>query len=187
MIKAVIDACVLYSAVLRGLLLGLADEGLFFPFWSQEIQNEWVHNLLQNRPDLKQERLERTCRNMDFHFPDGLVRGYELITPALTLPDPKDKHVLAVAIQMEAEYIITSNLNDFPNDVLQSYGIRAVSPDEFVLLLIQKGSDRVLQAIKDHRLSLTRPSKTVDEYLATLEKQGLSGTVAILRKHKSAC
>ena len=186
MIKVVFDACVLYSVLLRGFLLSLASRKLVDPFWSQEIQDEWTRSLLHNRPDLKQENLERTCRRMDFHFPNGLVRGYESVTPTLSLPDPKDNHVLAVAIYVEAEYIVTANLDDFPNDVLQSYNITAVSPEEFVLRLIQNKPNQVLQAVKEHRLSLTRPPQTVDEYLATLEKQGLVKTVAFLREHRDA-
>jgi len=52
--------------------------------------------------------------------------------------------------------------------------------------LIQIDPKRVLQAVKSHRLSLTRPPKTVDEYLTTLEKQGLIKTVAFLREHWNA-
>ena len=185
MIKVVFDACVLYSVLLRGFLLSLASRKLVEPFWSQKIQDEWVCSLLQNRPDLERENLERTCRRMDIHFPNGLVRGYEAIAPTLSLPDPDDKHVLALAIHTEAEYIVTANLADFPKAALHSYGIKAVSPDEFILLLIRKSPSRVLQTVKNHRLSLSRPSKTVDEYLAMLKKHGLPGTVAFLRKHKS--
>ena len=185
MISAVCDACVLYSASLRDFLLRFAEDGLFEPFWSEEIQNEWTHHLLQNRPDLIREKLERTRLKMDMHFPNGRVHGYETIIPTLTLPDPKDRHVLAVAIHAQTQYIVTFNLKDFPAMVLQSYGIAAVSPDEFVFRLIQKTPDRVLWSVKSHRLSLTRPSKTVEEYLATLAKQGLPKTVAFLRKHEN--
>jgi len=143
-----------------------------------------MHNLLKNRPDLKRESVERTRWNMEHHFPNGLVRGYEVIIPALQLPDMNDRHVLAVAIHSQAECIVTSNLEDFPNEILQSYGIESVSPDEFALRLIQKESNRALRSIRKHRLSLTRPPKTVDEYLATLEKQGLAKTVAFLRERK---
>ena len=184
MIRVVLDACVPYSALLRGFLLSFASGELIKPFWSQEIQGEWTRSLLQNRPDLKRENLERICKNMDVHFPTGLVRGYESITPTLTLPDPKDRHVLAVAIHVEAEYIVTFDLNDFPETTLRLYGVEALSPDEFVLQLIQISQKRVLETIKDHRLSLTRPSQTVDEYLVTLEKQGLPKTVAFLRERK---
>jgi len=182
--SAVFDACVLYSASLRDLLLWLGYAGLVRPFWSEEIRNEWVGSLLQKRPDVKREKLERTCWKMDVHFPNGLVCGYESIIPTLSLPDPKDRHVLAAAIHVQAEYIVTFNLKDFPNTALQPHGIEAVSPDEFVFRLIQQEPAPVLLAIKNLRLGLSRPPKTVAEYLATLEKQGLPQTVAFLRKHE---
>jgi len=185
MISAAFDACVFYSASLRDFLLRLAEDKLVDPFWSEEIQKEWIDSLLQNRPNLKRENLERTCREMDFHFPRSLVRGYESILPGLTLPDPNDRHVLAVAIRMKTKYIVTFNLKDFPKTILQSYGIVAVSPDHFIFQLIQESPYFVLRTVKRHRLGLTRPPKTVDEYLATLEKQGLSRTVAFLREHEA--
>jgi predicted nucleic acid-binding protein len=185
MIKAVYDACVLYSASLRNLLLRLASEGLVFPLWSEEIRDEWIHSLLRNRSDLLKEKLERTRREMDFYFPNGLVHGYETITQTLSLPDPNDRHVLAVAIHAKAKYIVTFNLGDFPKTILLPYGIEAVSPDKFVLRLIQNDPRHVLRAVRHHRLSLKRPAKSVHEYLATLEKQGLSQTVAFLREHEA--
>jgi len=105
MISAVLDACVLYSAALRDFLLRLAAADLVKPFWSEEIQNEWVRSLLRKRPDLKQENLERTRWEMNSYFPDSLIQGYESVIPTLQLPDLDDKHVLAVAIQTKAKYI----------------------------------------------------------------------------------
>ena len=185
MIKAVYDACVLYSAPLRNLLLHLAEAKQVEPFWSEEIHDEWMRSLLRNRPDLISDKLERTRQRMDTHFPNALVQGYESIIPTLTLPDPNDRHVLAVAIHVKAEYIVTFNLTDFPKSHLQPYGIEAISPDEIVQRMIQKKPSHILATVKDHRLSLQRPAKPVDEYLATLEKQGLPQTVAFLRKHET--
>ena len=186
MIKAVLDACILYSAPLRGLLLHLAEVGLFDPFWSEEIQAEWSRNLLKNRPNLKREKVERTCWKMEFHFPDSLVQGYDPIIPKLTLPDPKDRHVLAVAVHAKAEFVVTFNLKDFPKTVLQPFGIEALSPDEFVFrVVIQERPDRFLWAIQRHRLSLIHPPKTAVEYIATLEKQKLLKTVAFLQEHEA--
>jgi len=182
---AVFDACVLYSASLRDFLLWLGYAGLVRPFWSEEIRDEWIDNLLRKRSDLTRDKLERTYQKMNLHIPDGLIRGYESIMPTLTLPDPKDRHVLAVAIQAKAEYIVTFNLKDFPNTILQSYNVEAVSPDEFVIRLIQKMPDQVLRVVKRHRLDLKRPPKSVDEHLKTLEKQGLPRTVAFLWKHEA--
>lgn len=45
---AVLDACVLYPAPLRDLLLSLASAGLFHARWTPDIENEWTRNLLAN-------------------------------------------------------------------------------------------------------------------------------------------
>ena len=183
-IRAVYDACVIYPASLRDLLLCLAEERLVAPFWSKEIQDEWTRSLLRDRLDLKRERLERTCEEMNLNFPDSLVHGYEFLTTTLELPDRNDCHVLAAAVYVEADYIVTFNLKDFPKSALAPFSVEAISPDDFVLRLIQKASHLVLKVVKKHRLGLTRPTKTVDEYLATLEKQGLPKTVAFLWEHR---
>ena len=184
MIRVVLDACVLYSASLRDFLLRMAYADLFRPYWSEDIHAEWMRSLFANRHDLLWEQLEYTRQTMDSQFPHSLVRGYESIMPTLQLPDPNDRHVLAVAIFAKAEYIVTFNLDDFPIAVLQPHGIEALSPEEFALRIIDAAPLPVLRAVKKHRLSLTRPSKTVEEYLTTLTQQGLPKVVVFLRKHK---
>ena len=185
MIDVVYDACVLYSAALRDFLLDIAAVGLVYPHWSNYIHEEWMRSLLRNRPDVNRKSLERTRRRMDAKFKNSLTKGYEPLIPTLLLPDSNDRHVLAVAIYAKAQNIVTFNLGDFPKEILQPYGIEAVVPDEFMLRLIQTKPSRVLQAVRNHRLDLTRPPKTVVEYLATLKKQGLPKTVAFLREHET--
>jgi len=182
---AVLDACVLYSGMLRGFLLCLAEDNLFKPFWSAEIHVEWLRSLLRNRPDLKREKLEQTRRNMDFRFPDSLVRGYESIIPTLHLPDPDDRHVLAAAIQAKAQHIVTFNISNFPKSVLAFYQVEAILPDDFTMHVMQYAPEAFMETTAKHRAILTRPPQTVEEYLATLEDQGLHKTVAFLREHKN--
>ncbi|MGI4985305.1 MAG: hypothetical protein ACRYGL_18565 [Janthinobacterium lividum] len=42
---AVPHACVLFSMVVRDVLLTLADHEFFNPLWSQAIHNEWTRKL----------------------------------------------------------------------------------------------------------------------------------------------
>lgn len=184
-IDVVYDACALHSASVRDLLLHIAEVGVVRPHWSNEIHEEWIGSLLRRRSDLNRESLERTRRRMDEKYKNSLTEGCESLVPTLSLPDPNDRHVLAVAIHSRSSWIVTFNLRDFPRAVLQPYGIEAVSPDEFVLRLFQQFPRAVLQAANAHRLSLKRPPKTVGEYLATLEQQGLLKTVVFLREHKA--
>ena len=112
--NALLDACVLYPAPVRDLLLSVAAEGLYDPVWTQVIQDEWINNLLINRTDLKREKLIATTRAMNIAFPQANIMHYKRLLNQLTLPDENDRHVLAAAISGKAQLIITFNLKDFP-------------------------------------------------------------------------
>jgi predicted nucleic acid-binding protein len=178
---AFLDANVLYPADLRSFLMYLAIPGIYRARWSAEVHEEWISNLLENRPDLSRTKLERTRELMDRHAPGALVTGYEQLIPALHLPDPNDRHVLAAAIRGNADVIVTANIRDFPAEVLEEYDIEAQTPDEFLLHLIGLYPEEVLNAAEEHRSALRNPAKTLDEYLATLERQGLVESCRALR------
>src|SRR6184192_1619909 len=111
----------------------LALEDLFLARWTDRIHDEWMRNVLANRPDLKPEQLLRTRELMNSNVRDALVIGYEDLIEGLQLPDPDDRHVLAAAIRARADVIVTFNLADFPAARLQGYGIEAVHPDDFIV------------------------------------------------------
>ncbi len=60
---------------------------------------------------------------MDLAIPEGSVTGHETLITGLTLPDAKDRHVLAAAIRFNTSVIVTFNEKDFPASALASYGI----------------------------------------------------------------
>lgn len=111
----------------------LALTDLFKARWTEEIHQEWIRNVLKNRPDLTLAQLERTKNLMNTNVRDALVIGYGSRIPTLELPDLSDRHVLAAAIQSRADFIVTFNLKDFPTSVLANYGVEAIHPDEFIL------------------------------------------------------
>lgn len=180
---AVYDACVLYPAPLRDLLMHLAMSNLFRAKRSDEIHEEWIRNVLKERPDLTREKLQRTRQNMDKNV-DGLVTGYESLIPGLTLPDENDRHVLAAAIRAGADVIVTFNLKDFPADYLSPFGIEAQHPDEFVFHLSDLNPDAVCEAAKRQRANLKNPPKSVAEFLEVMEQQRLPKTAAFLRRRR---
>jgi predicted nucleic acid-binding protein len=179
---ALLDACVLYPAPLRDLLMHLALADLFAAKWTEAIHEEWIRNVLENRPDLTRAQLERTRQLMNAHVRDCLVVDYEDLVPVLTLPDPDDRHVLAAAIRASADVIVTFNLGDFPPAVLGKWGIEAQHPDEFVTHLLDLAPHLVCAAAKRQRESLKNPPLSVDDFLASLARQGLAQTVAGLRR-----
>ena len=178
---AFFDANVLYPSGLRNFLMHLALTGIFRAHWSAEVHDEWIRNLLKNRPDITRDKLERTRRLMDQAAPDALVTGYESLIETINLPDRDDRHVLAAAIRCGASVIVTLNLADFPAHALANFRIEAQHPDDFVLALLDAFPDFVLEAARTHRASLKNPPKTQEEYLAELNAQGLEKSVRVLR------
>lgn len=171
--QALLDACVLYPASTRDTILSLADQGLFRPKWSKQIQGEWKRNLMANRPDIPEEILERTISQMEKSFPDAEIDGYEEIASNLSLPDPDDNHVLAAAIVGQVDVIVTNNTKDFPQDYLSRYNIEVVDPDSFIVNLIDLDPELALQAIQKQSNRLKDPPKTINEIINTLEQNGL--------------
>ena len=179
---AVLDACILYSAPLRDFFMRLAVK-LYQPKWSDTIHDEWIDNVLTNRPDLTRAQLTRTRELMNKHGGACLVAGYESLIPTLELPDQNDRHVLAAAIAAPAAIIVTFNLTDFPAAALAAHNVQVVHPDEFAMRLYSTDPDQFVQLCRLHRQSLVNPPKTVLQYLDTLAKCGLRNTVAILQAH----
>jgi len=185
---SVLDASILYSAAVRDLVLSLAANGLYRPAWSELIHDEWMRNLIANQGGGARIRAyaSRTRQRMDAIFPDALVDGFQPLIAGLTLPDAKDRHVLAAAIHVGAAAIVTYNLPDFPASELDGFGIEAWHPDEFVELLFNSEIDAALDAIREHRARLRQPPKTQTEYIHMLtNKLQMPRTGQILQTHTS--
>lgn len=176
------DACVLYPAPLRDLLLRLAAKGLVRARWTEQILDECFRSILINRPELNEASLRRTRELMNRAIPDSLVTGFEGLIAGLELPDADDRHVLAVAIRAGAQVIVTANLDDFPAEQLTPYAIEAQHPDEFVLHQIDLAAGAVCAVISEQAAALKNPPLTVGDVLDTLRDNGLVQTVARLRE-----
>lgn len=177
---AVYDACVLYPAPLRDLLLHLALTDLFRARWTERIHDEWIRSVLADRADLTAAQLARTRALMDSAVPDALINGYEGLIAHVTLPDADDRHVLAAAIRAHAGVIVTYNIKDFPPDQLHPYGIEAQHPDEFVMHLLDLSPGAVYAAVRAQRQLLRNPPRSVRDLLDTFLLLGLASTVAAL-------
>jgi predicted nucleic acid-binding protein len=181
----VYDACVLYPAPLRDLLIQLATANLFRAKWTDEIHEEWIANLLADRDDLDREQLLHTRRLMDIAVMDALVFGYQHLTPSIELPDPNDRHVVAAAIHARADAIVTTNLKDFPAGALHKYNLEAIHPDEFIAFQKDLDESAVVTAAQRCRRRLKKPPKTPEEYLLILQRQSLPKTAEFLRSFAS--
>ncbi|BDI30342.1 PIN domain-containing protein [Capsulimonas corticalis] len=186
MIVAVLDACVLYPPSLRDLLMWLAAVRIYAPRWTEEIHAEWIRNVLANKSELSPSQLERTRILMNKVSPNCVVSGYETHISGLNLPDIDDRHILAAAIEAKAPLIVTYNLSDFPNAILQTYGVQAAHPDDFLSALFDEQPALFLHGLQIHRASLRNPPKNVADYIQTLKATSLKGLAIRVEAHSDA-
>ncbi|MFI4939696.1 MAG: PIN domain-containing protein [Burkholderiales bacterium] len=178
----VLDACVLYPAPLRDLLLSLAAEGVFRGRWTATIHDEWTRSLLAKRPELDPAALQRTVTSMNQAVEDCLIENFEYLIPSLSLPDQDDRHVLAAAVVGHADAIVTFNLTDFPETVTKMHGIDILHPDDFLVAQYDLDPIRMLKIVKKLRERLKNPPKTAEDLIATYQAQRLPQICKLLEK-----
>lgn len=179
---AFLDASVLYPVSLRNLLMRLTIDDLYQARWSAHVHEEWIRSVVRDKPHLSIAQLQAVRDGMDAHAEDALVTGYEHLIPTLTLPDPDDRHVLAAAIVGEASVIVTRNLRDFPEDVLDLHNIEAMHPDEFIRGLLNVDPAAVVAAVTQQQRRLKSPPVPMSDLLLLFERLDLIQTVAELRR-----
>ena len=134
----------------------------------------------QEPPDLKPDRIQRTLALLSDALPDAAVADYDDLIPALQLPDPDDRHVLAAAIKGQCQVILTFNLADFPAEALAPHNLVAMHPDTFLSALCASDPAPVIAAAAHVRARLTRPPISPADYLFGLTQGLLPATAQAL-------
>lgn len=170
--KALLDACVLYPTVLREILIGVAQAGLYTPLWSDRILEEWARATVKLGPGA--ELVARgEIAALRAGFPKAAVVPHEGLEARLWLPDPADIHVLAAAIAGNADLILTFNAADFPRHTLGEEGLRREDPDAFLLALWQEHPDAVARVVEAVRAEAERLSAEVQPLRPLLKRARL--------------
>ena len=167
-ITAVLDTNVLFPPVLRDTLLYAAAFRLFRPVWSAQTWEELARNLVA-KGGLSEPAAVRRMSFMTQAFPYAMaVPPPELI--AALKNHPKDRHVLAAAIQSGAGIIVTQNLKDFPAEVVTEHGIAALHADAFLCSLLRTDAERLLRSIHHHAARLRHPPMAASDLLSALSR-----------------
>jgi hypothetical protein len=169
---AVYDACVLYLFHLRNLLQCAVDR-LVQARWTDEIHDEWIRNLVADRPALSSDALRRTRDLMNHVLPEANVTGRQRHVETVRIGDPDDRHVVAAAIEAGASLVVTWNVRDFPVGELARHGLRRETPDMLMMALYQELPAVVVATAARARNNLTRSGTAAVEFVQALDRQGL--------------
>lgn len=176
--KAVLDTNVIYPVIIRDLLLWFAHYDLYTPKWSKHIVDEWKD--VMGRKGVDQEVVAVRVEKINLAFPDALVNSYEDLIGAINLPDEKDRHVVAAAIKVNANLIVTNNLKDFPEEYLRNFGLGVKNADDFLTDIIDLNHDKAIEAFKEMVCQKKNPDLDEYEVLDQLRKNGLTQTANYL-------
>ncbi|MCA0043603.1 RSP_2648 family PIN domain-containing protein [Celeribacter litoreus] len=170
--KVLLDACVLYPTVMREVLLGVAQRGLYTPLWSARILEEWARAARKIGPTGEAQARGEVAL-VRAAFPKAEVRRHEGLEARLYLKDENDIHVLAAAIAGGADAIVTVNAQDFPRHVLAEEGLERWDPDGFLWRLWSDHPDAVSEAVESVRQEAERLSGEAWETRRLLKKARL--------------
>ena len=94
--------------------------------------------------------------------------------------DPKDRHVLAAAVHVGAQTLVTHNLRDFRGEHLPS-DLQAQDPDTFLQHLFDQNHPVMLEVLHAQAAALRRPPRSFAELPEGLAKS-VPGFVAEVRR-----
>lgn len=170
--KVLLDTATLLPPLLRDFILTCAEADFYKAYWSDDILIELKRHLIA---DLKaSERgadgLIAQMKNAKA-FENSLIPRSDYIQLIANMTnDPKDYHVLAAAVAVGAELIVTPNIKDFPKQALEPYGIAVFTPDEFLLELFDRDPGKINRVINYYSYN-RRSQKPVKQILDQLNKQ----------------
>lgn len=182
-IKTVLDTNVLYSRILRDFFLYADSFNLIKAHWSERTLMELSEALQTNLPAFDDDAKGRLLLALHQYYPDALVtedRTVEREIIELGLPDIDDAHVIAAALSSESSLICTSNLSDFPAEVLDRYSVTAMSPDALLLHLLIDHPMEFAQVVE--QIKVVNPSFTSESIAISLKRAGAVQTARALAK-----
>lgn len=135
--------------------------------------NETVAALEKVHPDMKDTGAARNrIEVMRRFFVDACVEDWNHILETISLPDPKDRHVVAAAFKGRADVIVTANVKDFPADELKRFSLSVQTPDEFLLNQLDLAPQAVMEILQSQVEATKNPQLQLYELFERLHKSG---------------
>lgn len=171
---AFLDANVLFPAVLRDVLLSLAEAGVYQIRWSPDILDEMERNLVKKARAQSRTAATGGVRylreTMELAFPDAMVikEAYQPLISVMPVNE-KDRHVLAAAIVGRADVLVTLNISHFPLEACNIYGIDVQTPDTFLVHQFGLVPGNFIRVLTDLSHERKPPMDTPKKILSALQ------------------
>ena len=179
--KVFIDANVFVAPWTFDALLTLADAGLIEPRWSDEVIRE-ARRAIERLGGPRRKGGHIDAAEAAYPYANVPIEPADL--EGMALPDPDDRHVVAGARVAECDIITTYNMKDFPQTVLEPYGLRAAHPDELLTELAESDPATASAAIRLLVSNKKHPPRSMAEEIAGLRRNNLTRFAEWLENNK---
>jgi hypothetical protein len=187
----ILDTCVLLPSRLSDVLFDLMLEGLYFAYWTSDVEAEFLRNWPQVHPTASKsgarrlKAFQRATRN------GHLITGYDdaaFMTRVPARVHDNDRHLIAAALVMvngldeeddpslHKVMVVSDNTKHLAVADTRKLGIEVIKAGAFLDRLFEAAPVRTCQAIAKSLSDLTKPPYSVAELVAALRLHGAKAT-----------
>ena len=193
----ILDTCVLLPSRLSDVLFDLMLEGLYFAYWTSDVETEFLRNWPQVHPDASKSGAKRLKAFQRATNHGHLIAGYDDTAFVSRVParvHDNDRHLIAAALVMvngldeeddpalHKVMIVSDNTKHLAVADARKLGIEVIKAGAFVDRLFDAAPARVSQAIAKSLSDLTKPPYTLPELIAALRLHGAKATAEGLKQ-----
>ena len=187
----IFDTCVLLPSRLSDVLFDLMLEGLYFAYWTGDVEAEFLRNWPQVHPDASRSGTKRLKAFQQATNHGHLITGYDNNAFMGRVParvHDNDRHLVAAALvivnSLDEEdeparhkvMIVSDNTKHLAVADTRKLGIEVIKAGAFVDRLFEAAPARVIRAIAKSLSDLIKPPYTVAELAHAMRLHGAKAT-----------
>lgn len=188
---AILDTCVLLPSRLSDVLFDLMLEGLYFAYWTCDVESEFLRNWPQVHPDASKSGAKRLKAFQRATNNGHLITGYDDTAFMSRVParvHVNDRHLIAAALVMvnglneeddpalHKVMIVSDNTKHLAVADTRKLGIEVIKGGAFLDRLFDAAPARTSQAIAKSIDDLTKPPYSKAELVDALRLHGAKAT-----------
>ena len=187
----IFDTCVLLPSRLSDVLFDLMLEGLYFAYWTGDVEAEFLRNWPQVHPDALKAGAKRLKAFQQATNHGHLITGYDDNAFMGRVParvHDNDRHLVAAALvivngldeedepALHKVMIVSDNTKHLAVADTRKLGIEVIKAGAFVDRLFEAAPARVIRAIAKSLSDLMKPPYTVAELADAMRLHGAKAT-----------
>ena len=192
----ILDTCVLLPSRLSDVLFDLMLEGLYFAYWTGDVETEFLRNWPQVHPDASKSGAKRLKAFQRATNNGHLITGYDDAVFMSRVParvHENDRHLVAAALVMvngldeeddpalHKVLIVSDNTKHLAVADTRKLGIEVIKAGAFLDRLFEAAPKRTSQAIAKSLDDLKKPPYSKAEMVSALRLHGAKAMADALK------